>query len=210
MLSVVDICDDVLFMMFDNLYDIIQLKNSCWSCYKSLKIKKLLMNAKYKKVHLLKDIYYKLPCWNHGKMMFPQMTHKDQLFCFQLGCNKDPIEIRNLYSRQPQLDVKLSSDNIHMLLKLCHNVNKANNNTLHVFDEPIIYIDKKGSSYFRKQSGNMESCLHYHINYSKEKICTSLIVSIHISNTAYHTYDTPIMLAKPFIYFVAHECLIFS
>tara|TARA_Y100000746_G_C15464431_1_gene433118 strand:+ start:1487 stop:2092 length:606 start_codon:yes stop_codon:yes gene_type:complete len=201
-MSLVDVPNDLLANMFHNLYDMIQLKSTCSLLHSSLEISHLLMIAKLRKVHLLKSIYNKLPCWKSAKMRFAQRTHIHQLFTFQVGCNLEPVRIQKLSDSQLYVDF---ASNYDILMQLCHNINKASNNSIHIFDNPKLYLEHNGVSHCGEHSGNLKSCLHYHLE-STEKKLACLILSIHVSML--HPIGTP-LLTKPYLYFVVHESLVF-
>jgi len=203
------LCDDLLYTLFDhfgNLYDLIQMKQTCSRFNTLLKNEKLMM-AKLKKVHLLQDIYDKKPCWRSHRMMFPQMTHKGQLFTFQLGCNIKPVRITNYSFVSKEISVDLM-EHSKMFLMLCNNINKANDYTLYVDRYPKILSTRESRTFFKNKSADLDTSLYFHCQRS-QRVSASMILSIHVDEVCIPK-KCDVCTQKNYIYFRVHECLIFE
>lgn len=209
--NLIDLDDDVIMHLvniFDNMFDLIQLKMTCNYLHDLLDLSRKCMTAKLGKIHVLRDIYKKTPCWKQNKMLYPQMRRKDELFTFQLGSTTNPVQVVALNGNIVQ--VQLSDKTHKMLTCLCEKIKKANDELLCI-ETPTFYINRDAVAHKRKkgriQKGHLADCLDFEL-YRWKKLNTIFMASVHVSTHTYHNF--PLLLNQPYklLYFNVHEALI--
>ena len=224
-----DFCDDLLLYIIDffkNTIHIVKLKKLSRRLNRIIITKPLFMHAKFDKVYLLKDIFQKKVAWKNNKMLCPQLL-KTQNFTFQIGCDKNPLFIRDCIPKNYKpnyyhsLQILLQySTNLKLLKIFADNINAAANYQFHVPSTPEIFCNSNSLAHVFTSKNTITENLylppiihHHKINHHKHELLKAcFIMSVHVSDYDYISKesdkDLPLLLKKPCVYFYVDEAVV--